>query len=151
MEASWCILGKKLQDKNYSVIRLPVYLPNEQNITIESEFDEDVISSALNQVTMLMMCDEEVRNYLYTVIPCYYRFKKEKVNGQNISCWVKRSNHYNCIGRMYSVSPIQIKLFYLRLLLLTIKGATTFEHLRTVNGQNYQTFTAICLTVFRFN
>jgi len=32
------------------------------------------------------------------------------------------------IGRMYSVSPTQVELFHLRLLLLTIKGATSFEN-----------------------
>jgi len=36
---------------------------------------------------------------------------------------------------MYSVSPIQTKLFHL--LLLTIKGAMSFNDLRTVNGETY--------------
>lgn len=94
----------------------------------------------------LNLRDEEARNYLYIEILCYYTFKKEKVNGRNISCWVKCGNHYNCIGWMYSVSPTQIELFYLQLLLLNVKKATSFEHLRTVNGQCNQTFSATCLT-----
>lgn len=153
VEAVWRILSKKLQDKSHTVIRLPVHLPNQQIITIENESIEDVMSSTLNQVTMLIdyfalnLRDEEARNYLYTEIPCYYTFKKEKINGRIISRWVKRSSHYNCIGRMYSVSPTQIELFHLRLLLLNIKGATSFEHLRTVNGQCNQTFSATCLAL----
>lgn len=95
----------------------------------------------------LNLRDEEAKNYLYTEIPCHYTFKKEKINGRNISHWVKRSSHFNCVGRIYSVSPTQLELFHLRLLLLTVKGTTSFKHLRTINGQNYQTFTATCLAL----
>lgn len=96
----------------------------------------------------LNLRDEEARNYLYIEILCYYTFKKEKVNGQNISRQVKCGNHYNCVGRMYSVSPNQIELFYLQLLLFVlcnVKKATSFEYLRTVNGQCNQIFSATCL------
>jgi len=48
---------------------------------------------------------------------------------------------------MYSVSPTQTELFHLRLLLLTVKGATSFNDLRTVNGQFYDSFSAICLAL----
>lgn len=91
--------------------------------------------------------DIEARKYLYTEIPQYYTFKKEKINGRNISHWIKRSNYYNCIGRMYSVSPTQIELFHLRLLLLTVKEATNFTDLRIVNGKTYSTFSETCLAL----
>jgi len=48
---------------------------------------------------------------------------------------------------MYSVSPTQIELFYLPLLLLTVKGATSFNDLRTVNGKFCQLFSAACLAL----
>ncbi|XP_070529768.1 ATP-dependent DNA helicase pif1-like [Cardiocondyla obscurior] len=48
---------------------------------------------------------------------------------------------------MYSVSPSQTELFHLRLLLLTIKGATSFDDLKTVNGIIHQTFTETCLAL----
>jgi hypothetical protein len=88
VEASWRILGKKLQDKSHPIMHLSVHLPNEQNIIIENE---DTITTALNQVTMLIdyfslnLRDEKARQYLYTEIPCYYTFKKEKINGRNMS------------------------------------------------------------------
>ena len=41
---------------------------------------------------------------------------------------------------MYSVSPRDTERFHLRLLLLHIPGATSFEYLRTVNGQVFDTF-----------
>ncbi|XP_070157971.1 uncharacterized protein [Polyergus mexicanus] len=73
VEASWRILGKKLQDKSHAIMRLPVHLPNEQNIIIENENIADAMTSALNQVTMLIdyfslnLRDEEARQYLYSV------------------------------------------------------------------------------------
>ncbi|XP_029174062.1 uncharacterized protein LOC114942791 [Nylanderia fulva] len=153
VEASWRILGKKLQDKSHAIMRLPVHLPNEQNIIIENENIDDVMISALNQVTMLIdyfslnIRDEEARQYLYIEIPQHYTFKKEKINGINVSRWAKRKSHYNCVGRMYSVSPTQTELFHLRLLLLTVKGVTSFNDLKTVNGELCQSFSAACLAL----
>jgi len=150
VEASWRILEKKLQDKSHTIIRLPVHLPNEQNVIIENEAIEEAMTSALNQVTMLIdyfslnSRDEEARQYLYVEIPRYYTLKKEKINGRNVSHWVKRKSH--CIGRMYSVSPTQTELLHLRLL-LTLKGVTSFNDLRTVNGEICQSFSAACLAL----
>ncbi|KAL6419582.1 hypothetical protein ACFW04_012936 [Cataglyphis niger] len=84
------------------------------------------ITSALNQVTMLIdyfsfnSRDEEARQYLYIEILCYYTFKKEKINGRNIS-------------------PTQTELFHLRLLLLTAK-AKSFTDLKFLNREVCQSF-----------
>ena len=45
---------------------------------------------------------------------------------------------------MYYVSPIMGERFYLRLLLTAVPGAMSFEHLRTVNGVEHDTFQAAC-------
>jgi len=47
---------------------------------------------------------------------------------------------------MYSISPTQIELFHLRLLLI-VKGTTSFDVLRIVNGEVYQLFSAACLAL----
>jgi len=151
VEVCWRIFGKKLQDKSHAIMRLPVHLSNEQNIIIENESTEDAITMALNQVTMLIdyfslnLRDKEARQYLCIEIPRYYTFKKEKINGRNVSRWIKRKSYYNCIRRMYSVSPAQTELFHLRLLLFTVEGAISFNDLKTVNGEFCQSFSAVCL------
>lgn len=61
--------------------------------------------------------------------------------------WVKRSRKTNVIGRIYAVNPTQTELYRLRLLLLHVKGATSFADLRTVNGHEYSTFTEACLAL----
>ncbi|XP_072760469.1 uncharacterized protein [Anoplolepis gracilipes] len=44
VEASWRILEKKLQDKSHIIVRLPVHLPNQQNVIIENEAIKGVTS-----------------------------------------------------------------------------------------------------------
>ena len=48
---------------------------------------------------------------------------------------------------MYSVSPSQVELFCLRLLLLHCKGATSFDDLKNVNGVQCRTFLEVCLAL----
>ena len=50
--------------------------------------------------------------------------------------WTKRRNHQTAptIGRVVSVSPRQGDVFYLRMLLHHVPGATSFAELRTVGG-----------------
>jgi len=121
-----------------------------------NETFKETMNFASKQVTMLIdyfslkilakdSCDIEAKQYLYVEIQRYYTFKKEKINGRYVFCWVKRKSHYNCIGRMYSISLIQTELFHLRLLLLTVKGATNLDDLKIVNGEVYQSFSAACL------
>ena len=45
---------------------------------------------------------------------------------------------------MWWVQPREGECFFLRLLLATIPGATSFENLRTVNGTTYPTFKGAC-------
>lgn len=150
-EAVWRILSKLLHDKSHVIIRLPVHLPNFHNITVHTNPNEQDILNALEQITMLIAyfvlneCDPEARKYFYVEIPQHYVFKTEKKDGIKESKWQKRKQHINVIGRMYTVNPTQVELFHLRILLMRIKGATSFEYLKTVNGEIKETFTDACL------
>lgn len=55
--------------------------------------------------------------------------------------WQKRERGGDKIlPRLYSVSPKDREKFALRLLLLHVKGACSYEDLRTVNGTSFDTF-----------
>ena len=96
---------------------------------------------------MTPLRDPQARNYYYADIPTQYVYKTTKsVDGKKVSKWHKRKKNINCIGRMYTVSPSQVELFHMRILLLRVKGATSFEDFRTVNGEVKETFTAACLS-----
>jgi hypothetical protein len=51
------------------------------------------------------------------------------------------------IGRMYYAHPMAGERFYLRLLLTSVPGATSFEHLRTVRGVLHPTFKQACIAM----
>ena len=49
------------------------------------------------------------------------------------------------MGRIYTESPKQGECLCLRLLLLTVRGAISFEDLRTCEGHPYQTYRESCI------
>ena len=51
----------------------------------------------------------------------------------------------DALGRVYTVHPNNFECFFLRLLLYTVRGPTSFEALRTVNGRICATFREACL------
>ncbi|XP_058809685.1 uncharacterized protein LOC131674888 [Phymastichus coffea] len=150
VEACYRIFSKPLQDKSHSIERLPVHLPNRQCVIISSDTNDIVqnlnqASSKLLDYFKLNIENENARKYLYNDIPSFFAYKKQKINGIMVSEWTTRKKHFNCIGRMFSVSPTQVELFHLRLLLLHVRGATSFDALKTVNGILQPTFIAACL------
>ncbi|XP_058796825.1 uncharacterized protein LOC131667435 [Phymastichus coffea] len=149
VEACYRIFSKPLQDKSHAVERLPIHLPNRQSVIISNvdNFVENLnqASSKLLDFFKLNIENENARKYFYSDIASFFTYKKEKINGIMTSKWATRKKQFNCIGRMFSVSPTQIELFHLRLLLLHVKGATSFDSLKTVNGIVQPTFTAACL------
>ena len=83
--------------------------------------------------------NEAARQYLYTQIPTHFIFK------QTLRKWEDRKKGGNkVIAKMHSVSPNDSERFYLRMLLLHIPGATSFEDLRTVDGRTAETFHEAC-------
>lgn len=50
----------------------------------------------------------------------------------------------DALGRVYTVHPNNPECFYLRLLLVNVRGPTSFENLRTVNGELCATYREAC-------
>ncbi|XP_015124926.1 uncharacterized protein LOC107046742 [Diachasma alloeum] len=150
VEAAWRLLHKKLHDKSHAIIRLPIHLPNQQSITINPGGEECDLAGALEQQNMLLdyfalnIRDANARKYLYIDIPEHYTFDKKKANNRIIG-WKPRKASFKTIGRMYSINPSQVELFHLRLLLCNVKGAMSFNDLRSVDGRLLATFTEACV------
>ena len=81
---------------------------------------------------------ETARNLLY------HKFPEKFVWDDSKWIWKIRQNGY-AIGRMYAAPPNSGERFYLRLLLTKVRGATSFEHLRTVSSEVYATYKLACL------
>lgn len=57
--------------------------------------------------------------------------------------WVSRTRS-DRIGRIYYVHPSTGELFYFRMLLMIVKGATCYADVRTYDGVVYPTFKEAC-------
>ncbi|XP_058808397.1 uncharacterized protein LOC131673993 [Phymastichus coffea] len=150
VEKCYRIFSKPLQNKSHAIERLPIHLSHQQYVVISSNAENIVdnlhhASSKLLDYFKLNIENSTARQYLYSDIPSFFTYKKEKINGTMVTKWAIRKKHFDCIGRMFSVSPTQPELFHLRLLLLHVRGPTSFDSLKTVNGIIQPSFTAACL------
>lgn len=154
-EAAWRIMGLKTGEIKPPVGRLQVHLEHQQRILIDPEGAMDLETlqnnEKLRQTTLTeyfkvnKLAKEAAeegrpppfeedgivahpRRHLYHDIPTYFtwnrKLKKWKVRQKGI-----------CVGRMYFMGVKAGEVFYLRLLLANVRGATSFEHLRTVEVQ----------------
>jgi hypothetical protein len=139
-EAAWRIFQFEMSGRTHAVVRLPVHLPNQQTVYFDPDAENNADVLARNKMTMLTEwfklneLNEDVRQYTYVEICKHYRWDAESRH------WIRRKRNENVIGRMYFVNPIQGERYYLRLLLHYVKGATSFENLRTVAGQLFPDF-----------
>ena len=84
------------------------------------------------------------RDILYQDFPSKFVWKDIGAGENKTWKWAPRQRGF-AIGRMYYAHPNSGEHFYLRTLLAAVKGATSFEDLRTVNGVIHPTFHAACL------
>jgi hypothetical protein len=136
-EAAWRLFGFHMHDQSHTIVRLQVHLPDEQNVY----FTEDTLQTIANadgpkdsNLTAwfkLNQTDENALNILYSDIPQHYVFdNKHRI-------WTPRQRGAETtIGRMYSVCvQSDIERFCLRLLLLHVTGATSFDDLKSYDGR----------------
>ncbi|XP_072073940.1 uncharacterized protein [Arachis hypogaea] len=115
-EAAWRIFGFNIQYRDKSVMRLGFHLSDEQNA------NKDYI---------------EARSLTYVELPTKFVWKA------NERMQLPRKSH-SVIGRIFYVPPRSGKSYYLRLLLNYVKGATSYEEIRTLDGVMYATFKDAC-------
>lgn len=120
-EGIYRIYSYDLKVMSHSVERLPIHDENLQSILIPEDAIDPQIKEYLEKDTMLLawfklnQFDTEARKCLYEEIPQRYVFKNNK--------WEPRKRQIkNLIVRIHSVSPKNIEIFCLRVLLLHIRG-----------------------------
>ncbi|XP_015115936.1 uncharacterized protein LOC107040377 [Diachasma alloeum] len=140
MEAAWRLLELPTRLMSHSVTRLPVHLPGHQYIRFEEGHKETAMNSnqSITKLTAffdLNSTEELAREYTYLQIPKHFTWNQKN------HCWQKRKRGTDkTITRMYSVSPKDVERFFLKILLLHRKGATSFEALRTAGDKICSTF-----------
>ncbi|KAF7835735.1 uncharacterized protein G2W53_010594 [Senna tora] len=143
-EAAWRIFGFDINYREPSVERLPFHLPNEQSVVYcdDDPIDEVVDNASLKQTKFLAWFEANkiypiARDLTYAQFPTKFVFKTK-----SRECCIRKSGH--SIGRLYYVSPGLGELHYLRVLLTFVKGATSFEDIRTIDSVVHQTFKDAC-------
>jgi hypothetical protein len=146
-EALWRIYHFRMHDEHPGVVRLQVHLPNQQLISWDENVApnlQQVVAQAAEKDTTLTAYFKandqipEARNHLYQDFPVHFVWVRGKKK------WKIRQQQ-TAIGRMFYAHPASGERFYLRTLLTAVKGATSFENLRTVNGETYATFQEACI------
>ena len=95
-------------------------------------------SSTLTAFFFFFSSNPTARAFTYQEFPQYF------VWNVTLKIWTPRQRGY-AIGPMYFVCPNSGERFYLRLLLTIVRGATSFEDLRTVNNVLHDTFKSACV------
>jgi len=144
-EASWRMLEFPIHHQDPAVMSLQVHLPGQHMVVFKpNEPFETVRARAEQERTMLTAFfnlnrnDPVARQYTYQEIPLHFVWESGKKE------W-KHRQRGSTVGRLYFVSPTAGERFYLRTLLTTVKGPTSWDDLRTFDGILHPTFHAACL------
>ncbi|BAH92476.1 Os04g0142700 [Oryza sativa Japonica Group] len=128
-----------------AVLQLQLHLPNMQYVTYDEDGNlENVVNNRSSSRTTLTeyfkmnQVDPEARKLLYKEFPKHYRW----ITGQNV--WQKRKTKRGQVGRVVYAHPREGERYYLGVLLNHVRGATSFEDLRTLSGTTYSTFREAC-------
>jgi hypothetical protein len=153
-----------MHQRKSAIQRLQIHLPNQQTVTFGN--DTDIVIFLNNdrlQKTILMEffitnkqaeteaaaaavdgrppLDFDCRELLYQEFPIHMTWYRKYHR------WHRRKKGIGgTIGRIYFVDPSGGERFYLRLLLIVVKGPTSFDDLHTFDGILYDTFKAACIT-----
>lgn len=136
-----------------TVVHLAAHLENGQRIYFTTE---NVLqraaqppSTTLTAFFTLCQIDTFARTLLYSEIPTYYTWNQSSKIFQRRKRGKPVEGHPNvfsteALGRIYTVHPNNAECFYLRLLLVKVRGPTSFQNLRTINGQLCATYREAC-------
>lgn len=138
-EANWRINEYPMHYQSHNIVRLECHLPQRQNVVFrEGNVQQALQNHRRTKLTAFFEINQiDSSDLLYTETPIHYIWvDKEKK-------WKKRQRGGSkAIARLFYVSPKDVELFHLRLLLLHVRGPICFQDLRTVGNIVYPTFSA---------
>ncbi|KAJ1279261.1 hypothetical protein BS78_04G142100 [Paspalum vaginatum] len=144
-DACWRVFGFDIHRHYPAVERMPVHLPGENFITYHAKQNmANVLAQDFLHKTMLTewfvanQRNESARVLTYCEFPSKWRW-----DGVDRS-WHPRQRGDGKIGRLYYVHPSIGERYYLRMLLLVVTGARSYEEVRTYRGRVYATFRQAC-------
>jgi len=168
-EASWRILGFDIVDRSPPVFRLDVHLEGHHTVYF-SEENADVAAARERPGTKMTewfaanIKYPGARHISYDDFPKYFTWNNSsKKWTPRAMLRVARSRRAassstpapppqydftgdgaHVVSRIYTVSPREGERYFLRMLLLHVKGATSYRNIRTVDGEECESFRQAC-------
>ncbi|XP_038678376.1 uncharacterized protein LOC119979819 [Tripterygium wilfordii] len=143
-ESAWRIFEFEIHCKYPVVQNLTIHLPQMNNIVFRGDMNiTEVLHQPGLEKTMLTewmftnTISPDACQLTYIEFPSFWRW-----DGTN-KIWLRRQRGHS-IGRISYVHPSAGEIYYLRMQLAYVKGATNFSDIRTVNGTTYNTFKEAC-------
>lgn len=152
-EAVWRILAFPIHERYPTVVHLSVHLENGQRVyfTTENVLERAAQppSTTLTALFSLSQSDAFAKTLIYLEIPQYFTWNasrkpfERRKQGHAID---GQTNLFStdALGRLYTVHSNNAECYYLRLLLLHVRGPTSFENLRTINDHLCDTYRDAC-------
>jgi hypothetical protein len=143
-EALWRTFEYDIHFRVPPVERLVVHLPGMNHVRYEPKTDlRALLASPAAKSTMLTEWFEANSKHEEARHLTYCEFPKEWSWDVSGRVWRKRTP-CSKIGRMYYVHPTAGELYYLRMLLMIVKGAKNYADVRTFDDRVYDTFRDAC-------
>ena len=154
LNSSILFLFSPSQGQRPNVVPLQIHLPNEQRIVFDPSLNaRHIVECGENSDTPLLAFFKAnqrpgpVGNLAWSLT--YQEFPKQFTlksieDDPHSKTWSHRQTGF-AIGCMIHVGPTAGEKFYLRTLLMVVKGPTSFEDLRTVDGMLCGSFHEACL------
>ncbi|XP_049381178.1 uncharacterized protein LOC125845678 [Solanum stenotomum] len=130
--------------KPSAVERLPFHLQGQNTIIFkESRTTESVLSRPNLEKTKFTKWFEANKEYPDARELTYSDFPTRWVWNGRDKQWTWRKKRH-AVGRIYFAHPGSGERFYMRMLLNFVKGCTSFESIRKINGVDHKTYIEAC-------
>lgn len=142
-EATWRLFGFEIHGKFPSVERLFVHLPGMNFVTLDESADlQEVVDDPESEKCMLTewFTANQISSAGHDLTCCQF---PTRYTWDSDKTWKLRKRGTK-LGRLRFVHISTGETFYLRMLLMVVCGARSYEEVRTYEGTVYSTFREAC-------
>jgi hypothetical protein len=146
LEATWRIFKFDMHEQFPTIERRQYHLPIQQMVLFNDEDVQEVATRSAISRTMLIEWFKTNQESKVARSLTFDQFPQQWVWNRKLKRWTMRKRSF-AIGRMHYTHSTSGERFYLRMLLNCVKGATSYEHLRTMDGRKHDTFKDACIAM----